>query len=135
MMRDDDRGVVEDRRERRQREVILRFEDALGGDAETEEDRREEQNAHRADRRSGCTSAGKSGATTYRMIGSANTNASSEATTVTTAARLMTAEASRQARSRSPAARKPPKIGMKADPNAPDMTTRKSRSGMRNAAT
>ena len=48
---------------------------------------------------------------------------------------VITAEASRSALSFSLRARNPPKTGMNAAPNAPDITTRKSRSGIRNALT
>ena len=44
----DDRQVVENRRDRGQRELILRFEDALGRDRHPHQDRRKQQDPHRA---------------------------------------------------------------------------------------
>ena len=46
-----------------------------------------------------------------------------------------TTDASFQAASSSPSPRKPENTGMNAEPNAPAMTTKKRRSGMRNAET
>jgi hypothetical protein len=46
---------------------------------------------------------------------------------------LSTTEARRQAASSSPLPRNPEKTGIKAEPNAPAITTRNSRSGIRNA--
>lgn len=62
-------------------------------------------------------------------------NAMMPKTIVISPVQVMTEEASRFAFSFSPCARKEPKMGMNADPKAPDIMTRNSRSGIRNALT
>jgi hypothetical protein len=74
-------------------------------------------------------------ATMYSIIGPANTNAIPASATVINAVNEITADASSEAPSRSPFAMKPPNTGINAAPNAPDMTTKKSRSGTRKALT
>jgi hypothetical protein len=75
------------------------------------------------------------GATTRRTRSGAASQVTAETRMMLAPERLSTTEASFQAVSSSPFPRKPENTGMNADPNAPAMMTRKSKSGMRKAET
>ena len=82
-----------------------------------------------------CVVGSEPGMTRCRTIGAAKREISSATTAYPSTISVRTLEASRHALRVCPRARKPVKTGMKAEPNAPAITTEKIRSGMRKAAT